>query len=1357
MCSSPRELRRNDLREIDNTKCTSPVISAPHRTSSPDTESELMTLDDFRQPLGNVLLGLSDEHGNQVDLNCHVNEPSKSTTINWNHVNSYQINTNVTLTLDLECPIDRGTYEKLWRLVAYYSDVPAHLKREIMLSKDPHVSYRYRQDADMDAVYFTGVKANMVAEPAWIMQSAVNLQLNRPQSTSKKVRLILSTYLTQLVEAVEERRERRQWILIESKNSTKISQVVGVGNPIQMHCNVQSSGKPLITWMLPDGSKVEAPYQSSDNRMTVSPSGLLAIAAVDHSDSGVYYCIAIVVGDISVLPFRLVVEDSSTPAPGSEGVAEPIAGVTGGPVSVPCVALGSPDPEINWILPDNTIINTWSNLSRMFVALNGSLNIRNSQLSDNGYYKCVAETQHGVDSLATKVTLTRPSGGHPIRKYSSRPQPAEGVSTRIKAPINNDVEASGDNENEGPEATAFERVTTSFKRRIPNAPVRGGHPTRKVWRRPPVLRRRITSTGADRNNSTETRRRINVSNGQIDPEHWANILAKVRSGGDNAKTTTTISSVLASTDRLHQFDTAVTKQSGSLKSMAGSTPGSSTTGETPQNVLPTVTAKTETSAQTTEVSLDIKPLDAKGQVHITYQIAAPEVNQDSDLIDIAYTTVGPQPTTHSVIAAHTAKWDEVSTVVSSAPYGTLFHQNQIHTLGSKKTTTVPRARGDDDENAGDNEDSILKGHEIEVYQGTPAHNPKSTPAIVSKEPQTTNNYATGFFTDIAKTASQGKHDNSQIRLLTTMEPRTQSRLEDDRGTHISSINPKPASHVRANSRRKNNGRRRNPNRNRIKPKSPKSGYYITISPKPTSLAVVSEITTMAATSESKITTSTDAMSFGAKVDAAVLFTNQPSFGETSQDIRTDPSVAIRNTISPATSLSEKVLEAGHTPLPNAKPHDMPPSTTVLTMFSSPSLNFIGQPNVPGEIATTISPLIPSSPSTGPETMISLHPLVGMHFEESQSKSTPGLHSSGVKTDTSPKSPQTEPEVMPGADLDKAENQYKPSGNKFVSLSKEAVKEFSLKPFSSSAVKAQHEIIASHDSKIPSGSTKANIYEWTHENSQVTTGRPRTSQNAQESGMATSAKLNSAWSNGKKETASDTKAEIAEENTVHLMEDHNPVTTLKTTTKMIDSTSTAPLPKTSSATMPPATPKRWRPPVNRPHTSLQNTPSIWSRSGIPDSPNHIPDRHNERILNPEQIFRNRPTVFHSASLSEHTNPDLTGTELSTKKTKPQTKLKIPTATPEVIVPATGQTLLLRPNGTSFYIHQPTSTYNFQQFYQKPAKRGRPKITSTSISTVTVQAESEAYLPCLAVGEPRPFISWTKISTGMKSFIRTVNLY
>uniref|UniRef100_A0AAY5EP62 Ig-like domain-containing protein n=1 Tax=Electrophorus electricus TaxID=8005 RepID=A0AAY5EP62_ELEEL len=235
-----------------------------------------------------------------------------------------------------------------------------------------------------------------------------------------------------LVSLTEPLKQRRRWVMIESRNDTRLSQVGVVGGGIRMNCSVRSSGNVSVKWMLPDGSKLEAPYRSSDNRITASPNGLLVVTAVDHSDSGAYYCIAQVADDVSVLPFHLTVEESSTAPPVGEEVAEPVVGVAGGSVYLPCDASGSPDPDINWIIPNSSIINMRTNLSKMQVASNGTLIIYHSQLSDNGYYKCVAGNQHGADSLATKVTLTRPSGALPLRKYSSRPQPAEGVSTKIK-------------------------------------------------------------------------------------------------------------------------------------------------------------------------------------------------------------------------------------------------------------------------------------------------------------------------------------------------------------------------------------------------------------------------------------------------------------------------------------------------------------------------------------------------------------------------------------------------------------------------------------------------------------------------------------------------------------------------------------------------------------------------------------------------------------------------------------------------------------------------------------------------------------------------------------------------------------
>ncbi|KAM6957926.1 matrix-remodeling-associated protein 5 [Tautogolabrus adspersus] len=532
MCSSPRPLRRKELQAVENVVCSSPVISSPQRTSPPDeVETEVKTTEDFREPFGNISMGLSDEHGNEVDLECSVGEPRGLTKINWEQVDQLHLASNMTFSVDIECSVDRERYERLWRLIAYYSSVPAHLQRGIMLRKEPHPTYVYRQDSEKDAQYYTGVKVNMMAQPAWLMQKSADLQLNRLQSSAKMVKLILSSDFSETVEAELVQRQRRTWVMIESTNTTRKVLSVILGRPSQMDCNVQSSGQAVIHWMLPDGSKVEAPYSSADNSVSVSDEGQLVIKTVSHTDAGIYYCIAKVHGDLAVLPFHLTVQESSISAPGDDTSVTSVEGFAGSPISLPCTASGSPDAEINWILPSSNIVSFRANSSRASVYSNGTLYIPQSQFLDNGFYKCIAINQHGVDTLATKVTVVRRQGVlRPLRKFPARPQSASGVSTQIKVPTEEIQEASGDAEVTQAEAT--KSPLDAVRRRIPGGVVPGGrrgvHPSRNVWRRPLVPRKPAVSRDDDRKNVIESRRKINVSKSKIDPEKWADILAKIR-------------------------------------------------------------------------------------------------------------------------------------------------------------------------------------------------------------------------------------------------------------------------------------------------------------------------------------------------------------------------------------------------------------------------------------------------------------------------------------------------------------------------------------------------------------------------------------------------------------------------------------------------------------------------------------------------------------------------------------------------------------------------------------------------------------------------------------------------------------
>ncbi|XP_066518098.1 matrix-remodeling-associated protein 5 [Hoplias malabaricus] len=1382
MCSSPKHLKKKDLQELADLTCSSPVFSGAHQTSALDTESELLTLDEFHQPLGNISLELSDEHGNKVDLHCQVNEPTESSRISWDHVNPNQITANITLRLDLECPIDRANYERLWRLIAYYSDVPAHLQKEIMLSKEPRLSYRYRQDAERDALYYTGVKVNIEAEPAWVMQPSLDLQLNRPKSTSKMVRLVLSSLMTQLEEAEAVRQQRRRWVMIESINDTRISQAAVVGSPIQMHCNVHSSGNLTIKWMLPDGSTIRAPYQSSDERITASPSGLLDIKRVGHSDSGVFYCIALVMNDISILPFRLTVEESSSPPPGGEGVAEPVAGVAGGSVSLPCLSSGSPDPDINWILPDGSVINAMSNSSKMSVASNGTLTIRHSQLSDNGYYKCVAGNQHGADSLATKVTLTRPSGGLPIRKYSSRPQPAEGVSTKIKAPVEDGVESSGDTETQE-KAEEQTPAPPPNRKRIPNGSTRGGHTSRKPWRRPAVPRRRITPPGADRSNTGETRRRLSVSNSQIDPKHWANILAKVRGGGSAPKTTTP-SYVETSTNIIKEPDSASAKKSGSVDRIEGSSADGTTTGSPPQEMSHASTVAVM-SMQTTDISLDIRPLGSVEETHITYQIAAPEINPESDLFItseyVMQTTIGPQPTRHLATRPDVAKWVELSAVESTISYGNPFVENQSRTTAaSRGAETVQRSEGDVnlDGNLVDDDDksSIPKRFRNggEVYQGEADHSPALTTAVTFVQ-QSREKYAdTKSFTEATTTATQQatqnlhrhttqeKHDISQIPLVSTAAQTKEATSENSRAKHTISVIPTSPSRARnsSNSRRKNGGRRRKPNRNRTRSKSSKSSAHVAnVTPQPTTLASVSEITKTTTSSPSEIETSARAMNAGAKVDTTVPLTEgqATSLSTVTHAKNTDPLYYSRNNLSPDSSFQEKVSQAEGT---FTTPPNMSVRTTAMSGPPSTSLGFIEHEAtvIIRETISTISPLAHNatthSPSTtaDKETFTSIRPPVVKALEKAHRVIATGDHNTA---DTSPESPHRQTEVIPGVGSDKAKNQYRSSEAENVPPSPELAREFPLRPFSSSAPSNQHEITESRDSSIPSGSMKTNLYE----SPQVTTERPTTFQSVQASGLSPKTKVSSASveaDHAKGETTSPWKAGLAEEAVLLKGEDRTLVNAIATTIPSLPAPSTRSF-STPTMLSPTTATTRTLSQVH-PHAPIPNEVTAVEVVAVSDSTNHIPDIHKERTDTTEQKIRGSPAgspalsrfsppVFHSTGQSEDiTTGRLTDVILSTKVPKVQATPAVQiTSHPRLITPKRPYTQ--GSHGSTVHIgpHHPTSDI-VQQTPIVPAKRGLPKINSADVSTVTVQAESNAYLPCVAVGEPSPFLSWTKVSTG-----------
>ncbi|XP_071319070.1 matrix-remodeling-associated protein 5-like [Trachinotus anak] len=534
-CASPNSLQGQGLLDQTGLSCASPVILFPGRNTPLDRElSEIQSRETFREPLGSASLGLSDQQGNSVELSCNVTHSSDSRDITSPPDLSLSSSSPIplALSLSLECPVERESYEQLWRILAYYSETAVRLEREIMLSKAPALAYRYRQAAETDGYYHTGVKASVKVRPQWLLQPAISIQLNRAQSNGHKVHLIYSTRVSAHPGPTSypstSSPASHPWVLISTRQSTTAMAAVS-GSKVELSCPILSSGNPKVYWILPDGSKLNSPSSSLGGRLEATASGLL-LQKVQLSNAGLYYCVVQAGRDVDVLPLRLTVEESSVP-PSGEEVGPSVTGTIREPISLSCKASGSPAPHMSWVLPDGNIIRSGLTVSGgLTLQPNGSLSLSNPSLRDTGHYRCIAFNHYGSDSLSMQLEL-KPQHPPPIRTSFPRgPQSAAGRSTKIRAPLLRPMEeGSGDDEEEE------ERTLVGTKRRpgprqpLPNRRYPIGKPRRRgPVREGPLRRGGPVSSTDQRRNRFENRHRVTTNKQRIDPEKWAHLLAKIR-------------------------------------------------------------------------------------------------------------------------------------------------------------------------------------------------------------------------------------------------------------------------------------------------------------------------------------------------------------------------------------------------------------------------------------------------------------------------------------------------------------------------------------------------------------------------------------------------------------------------------------------------------------------------------------------------------------------------------------------------------------------------------------------------------------------------------------------------------------
>ncbi|XP_034460708.1 immunoglobulin superfamily member 10 [Hippoglossus hippoglossus] len=362
---------------------------------------------DFVAPLGSIQMNLTDQFHSDASLSCTVQRPSAfenlTQTLEEEEGNNVTVLTTV-ITAYLVCNIDYEHIQQLWQILASYSDSPMRLERGLMLARSPEMVYRYSQlqPKEEEERIHTNIEAVIKASPAWLMQGEVSFQLDRTTTTFSTLHIKYQSVVNLRVENTSPKKDRYSWAMIKRDNQTKTEHTVLAGGMAQLSCQIQGEPKPLLEWILPDGSKVRAPYSSEDMRIVITAEGKLTLQSADASDTGLYQCIATNYLDADILVFRVTVLSADVEETEVNGVQ--LSRPLGENLEFDCSSSGSPEASVQWILPDHSVLDKSQGTRKVYK--NGTLLIQGLTVRDRGFYRCLVANNLGVDLLVSQVTVT---------------------------------------------------------------------------------------------------------------------------------------------------------------------------------------------------------------------------------------------------------------------------------------------------------------------------------------------------------------------------------------------------------------------------------------------------------------------------------------------------------------------------------------------------------------------------------------------------------------------------------------------------------------------------------------------------------------------------------------------------------------------------------------------------------------------------------------------------------------------------------------------------------------------------------------------------------------------------------------
>ncbi|NXB03648.1 IGS10 protein, partial [Cnemophilus loriae] len=184
------------------------------------------------------------------------------------------------------------------------------------------------------------------------------------------------------------------------KNPFNEKIIVKPGKTITLNCSVDGNPPPDISWMLPNGTWFSSSIRTS--QFFTGSNGTLTIYSPERHHAGRYRCAAR--NKVGYIEKLMVLEVAQKPNILTRPTG-PVKGVSGEPLSLHCLAEGSPKPRMAWTVPGGHVLDRPQVSRRHLLLENGTLVIRAASAHDAGNYVCRAHNDAGDSSLTVPVVV----------------------------------------------------------------------------------------------------------------------------------------------------------------------------------------------------------------------------------------------------------------------------------------------------------------------------------------------------------------------------------------------------------------------------------------------------------------------------------------------------------------------------------------------------------------------------------------------------------------------------------------------------------------------------------------------------------------------------------------------------------------------------------------------------------------------------------------------------------------------------------------------------------------------------------------------------------------------------------------